>query len=90
MILIEEIFMILKIIITLIGITTVIGSLFHNKEKHKRFGENTSTTATSDSLIATIIGLLIAFLLSIMPWWLTKYLFILLGICLIYIGVFLI
>lgn len=82
--------MIIKIIIILIGIITVVSSFFHNKEKHKRFGESTSSTATSDSIIASIIGLIISFLLGIVPWWGVKFLFMLIGVSLIYIGIFLI
>lgn len=82
--------MIIKIIIILIGIITLVSSFFHNKEKHKRFGENTSSTATSDSIIATAIGLIISFLLGIAPWWVVKFLFMLIGVGLIYIGIFLI
>ncbi|KQL34432.1 hypothetical protein [Psychrobacillus sp. FJAT-21963] len=59
--------MIIKIIVVLIGIIALVSSFFHNKEKHKRFGKYTSSTATSDSIIATIIGLIISFLLGIAP-----------------------
>lgn len=82
--------MIIKIIIIVIGIIAFVGSFFHNKEKHKRFGESTSSTATSDSIIATFIGLIISFLLSIAPFWVTKFLFLLISAGLIFIGIFLI
>lgn len=80
---------IVKVFIVLLGIASFISSFFYNKEEHKRFGENT-TSATSDSIIITITWLIISFLLSIAPWWIMKFLFVLIGACLIYSGVFLI
>ncbi len=79
----------MQIIISGIGIVIFLASLFYNKENHKRFGDNASSSATSDSIIATIIALLIAFMLSIAPWWLTKFLFLLIGAGLVYMGIFL-
>ena len=82
--------LIMQIIITGIGIVIFVASIFYNKENHKRFGDNASSSVTSDSLIATMIALLIAFILSIAPWWLTKFLFLAIGAGLVYIGIFLV
>lgn len=82
--------MIIQIIITMIGMTIFIANLPYNKEKHKRFAEDASLSTGSDSIIATIIGFVIVFLLSIGPWWLTKILFLLIGAGLVCIGIFLV
>ncbi|PIC71243.1 hypothetical protein CSV77_04200 [Sporosarcina sp. P16b] len=80
---------ILKFFIILLGIGAFISSFFYNKEEHKKFGENTSSAA-SDSIIITITWLIFSFLLSIAPWWIVKFLLMLIGACLIYSGIFLI
>ena len=79
----------MQIFTIILGIALLIGSLFYGKEQHKKFSEGASKANYSDSLIALIVITIISFFLSIGPWWLTKTIFIVISLSVIYLGFFL-
>lgn len=81
--------MFFQIITVIIGISTFIGSLFYNKNTHKRFSEGASSASNSDSLLALVVVIVLSFFLSVGPWWVTKIIFIAISLSVIYIGFFL-
>lgn len=79
----------MQILTIVIGISIFFGSFFYGKKEHKKLGEGVSQGSNSDSLLALAVMLIIGFFLSIGPWWVTKIIFITIGIGVVYLGVFL-
>lgn len=82
--------MIIRIISIAMGLVFLVGSVFYRKKEHKRAKEDGNLGNYSDSFIASIIGGISGMFLQLAPWWLSKILFFLIGVGLIYAGIFLI
>ncbi|MGJ3195875.1 hypothetical protein [Peribacillus frigoritolerans] len=79
-----------KLFVLFIGIVMIYKGIKLTKDEHKKEEYIGSIATYNASLIQTIVLFIISLLLKLIPWWLMQIILVLIGVCFILLGIFVI